>query len=98
MGIAERYNVVVDFSKYSVGSQVYLHNVTQGVDFSGDISPNAIIYPFMRFDIVRSASDNSSIPMKFRSLVLLPVTKDTLTQTFTFSRDRNCKWTINGKT
>ncbi|MGA5837630.1 multicopper oxidase family protein [Streptomyces pseudogriseolus] len=54
---AERQEVVVDFSRYPVGSQVVL--------------TNAIAYPgeateVMRFDVVRTAPDPSSVPGTLR--------------------------------
>lgn len=57
LGSAERADVVIDFSRYPVGSQVMLSDVT------GQL---------LRFDVVRTAPDNSQVPDQLRALPALP--------------------------
>jgi FtsP/CotA-like multicopper oxidase with cupredoxin domain len=57
LGSAERADVVVDFARYPVGSQVMLSDVTG---------------PVLRFDVVRDAPDNSRVPDQLRALPPLP--------------------------
>lgn len=52
LGPAERYDVVIDFARYPVGSRVVLRN-TLGTGGTADV---------MRFDVVRTARDDSRIP------------------------------------
>ncbi|MEU8267711.1 multicopper oxidase family protein [Sphaerisporangium sp. NPDC049002] len=54
---AERVEVVVDFSRYPVGTKLVLSN---GSD------------PVLRFDVVRQASDSSRVPSVLRALPALP--------------------------
>ncbi|GAA3071581.1 multicopper oxidase family protein [Streptosporangium carneum] len=53
----ERVDVVVDFSRYPVGTQVFLNHTTG---------------PVLRFDVVRQAPDNSRVPAQLRALPALP--------------------------
>jgi len=59
---AERYEIVIDFSNYSVPSQVILRN-TRGGSTPGGSGTTAEI---MRFDVVRSETDDSSVPNPLR--------------------------------
>ena len=54
---AERVDVVIDFSKHAVGSQLVLYDV------SG---------PVLRFDVTRAAADPSVVPATLRALPVLP--------------------------
>ncbi|HET6211803.1 MAG TPA: multicopper oxidase family protein [Micromonosporaceae bacterium] len=58
VGVAERYDVIVDFSRYPVGTKVVLRNA------AGDTGPTAQV---MRFDVVRSAQDDTRIPATLRA-------------------------------
>ncbi|HET9257155.1 MAG TPA: hypothetical protein VFO16_18420 [Pseudonocardiaceae bacterium] len=51
--VAERAEVVIDFSRYQPGTQIILRNVAD---------PNPLTQPVMRFDVVGTAPDNSQIP------------------------------------
>lgn len=76
MGIAERYDVVIDFSRYAVGSTVSFVNLTQqtnGKKPDKDLSiqdalagdPNdPVVGPFLQFRIVRNpaVADQSKVP------------------------------------
>jgi spore coat protein A, manganese oxidase len=95
VAIAERYEVIVDFSQYAIGQQVYLHNVMQGNDFSGTVRKDAVVYPFMQFDVVREASDDAIVPEQLATIEPLPIDTDTPARTFVFGRNRNGQWTIN---
>ncbi|MFE0646624.1 multicopper oxidase family protein [Streptomyces sp. NPDC058877] len=58
---AERADVVIDFSRYRVGSQVVLENTL------GPGTPEEV-GRVLRFDVVRSAEDPSSVPEVLRTL------------------------------
>ncbi len=54
---AERYEFIIDFSKYPVGTQIVLQNIWDDI---GDPSP------IMRFDVVRQEADTTTIPSVLR--------------------------------
>ncbi len=56
---AERAEVVIDFSRYPVGSQIVLENAAFMPGESSDV---------LRFDVVREAEDNSRVPDVLRRL------------------------------
>lgn len=62
---AERVEIVIDFARYPVGTQLILNDATLG--------------PVLRFDVVRTVADNSRVPATLRPLPVLPnatVTRD----------------------
>ena len=86
---AERFDVVVDFSRFRPGSSVRLLNQA-GAGSAANI---------MRFDITRTARDDSAIPSRL-SETPLPASRDaSVTREFDFSYGRFHRhhgWTING--
>ena len=84
---SERADVIIDFSRYPVGSQVFLDNTTATVDGNADV---------IRFDVVRTAPDPSRIPDHFQPL---PEYGNPVVQReFTLSYDaQNGIFLINGK-
>jgi FtsP/CotA-like multicopper oxidase with cupredoxin domain len=60
---AERYEVVIDFSRYPVGSRVYLLNCLQQTDGRGpeDVDMDACT-PMVEFRIARDEEDPSTLP------------------------------------
>jgi len=99
MGIAERYDVVIDFSRYAVGSKVWWVNLTQqtnGKEPDQDLSlqqalagstVDPVVGKFLEFRIVRApaAPDVSQVPDPMIPNPVLPVV--TRTRTFEF-KDR----------
>lgn len=69
----ERADVVVDFGRYPVGTQLVLADATGG--------------PVLRFDIVRAAPDGSRVPERLRSLPVLPNAAVTREVAFSFGAD-----------
>lgn len=86
---AERADVVVDFSKYPVGTRVVLGD-------RQDPSDPASAAPLVAFDVVREEADDSSLPMMFRPIqrVLTGTVEREFSLEFDFDRQR---WEINGK-
>ena len=66
---SERLSVVVDFSRYPVGSKVVLRNLMDEVP--GDPFDPDRTREVMRFDVVADADDPSSVPAD-----LLPLPED----------------------
>jgi spore coat protein A, manganese oxidase len=92
---SERLSVVVDFSRYPIGTKVVLQNLMD--DVPGDPFDRAKTREVMRFDVVADAADPSSIPAD-----LLPLPDDirpdqaVAKRTFEFARSDG-RWLINGK-
>ncbi|HYW21207.1 MAG TPA: multicopper oxidase domain-containing protein [Nodularia sp. (in: cyanobacteria)] len=89
-GMAERYEFIIDFSKYPVGSQVVLQNL--GLPNNDDYDGTNQI---MRFDVVRSEPDDSSIPATLRTIQPIPESSAVRTREFRYERS-NGLWVING--
>jgi spore coat protein A, manganese oxidase len=90
MSMAERYEVIIDFSKYPVGTQLYLQNtgLKENVDFKTPVKP------LMRFDVVRQMTDDSEIPEQLRPFEAIRVSASTQQRTFSLANE-NKRWTIN---
>jgi len=97
IGMAERYEVVIDFSKYPIGQRVVMQNVSP---------PNNIDYAttgvVMAFDVVADASDlsNNEVPQDLNPnarTMALTEADSVRTRQFEFKRGGG-QWTINGTT
>jgi FtsP/CotA-like multicopper oxidase with cupredoxin domain len=84
---AERYDVVIDFSAYTAGTQVTLRN-TLGSGSTADV---------MRFVVGSSASDSSSIPARLSSFPRADASTATVIRDFLFQSAPGGGWTINGE-
>jgi spore coat protein A, manganese oxidase len=93
IGMAERYDIIIDFSKYAVGSQVFLRNV----GFIGTLDNDVRTHTLMRFDVVRETQDSSIIPDKIRPVESFQDKDVARTRTFRFERN-NGQWKINNNT
>ena len=91
LAMAERYDLIIDFSKYPLGTQVVLQNL--GLPNNDDFGDTNKI---MRFDVVRQESDNSSIPSTLRNIQFIPESLAVRTRDFTFGQGGNPLWVING--
>ncbi|PWI19338.1 copper oxidase [Streptomyces sp. Act143] len=81
---AERFDVVVDFSRYAVGSTVTLVNLAD-TGRAGRV---------MRFHVTRKAADDSAIPERLSDVP--PLTPDGAHRQLVFSRNGS-QWQINGR-
>jgi len=105
LGIGERYDVIIDFARYALGDQVYLHRVLPNVDPTGRAEAGAKFQKILRFDISQSdalAPNEDELPSQLRTIEPLVTTAeaDSLTQrTFVFDREKtgDRRWTINQK-
>jgi FtsP/CotA-like multicopper oxidase with cupredoxin domain len=93
ISMAERVEVVIDFSRCPVGSRVYLRNLRG----SGPLND------LMRFDVVRAESDDSAVPQRLAELEPLQRSQAIRTRTFvfggkpTFGLPPGVRWLINGE-
>jgi FtsP/CotA-like multicopper oxidase with cupredoxin domain len=108
LGPAERGDIVVDFSKYPAGTQLFLVNrliqtdgrgpddaATNVRNASGDLVNAGV--QILRFDVVGGAvADNSVVPNVLRALAPLNQSEVVKTRTFEFDKE-NEVWTVNGK-
>ena len=92
LGMGERYELIIDFSIYPVGTQVVLQNLglLNNEDYDGT---NQI----MRFDVVRAETDDSFIPNTLREIPPIPESSAVRTRDWAFDQ-RNDMWVINGNT
>ena len=86
---AERSEVIIDFSKYPLGSTVVLRN-------DADEGPTSNI---MQFRVTRSEKDESAVPVKLSDIPRLDPAAAAVKRNFHFSDGRvhgRSGWTING--
>ncbi|MDV2480408.1 MAG: multicopper oxidase domain-containing protein, partial [bacterium] len=97
ISMSERYEAIIDFKDYPIGTQVILEN-RFGRAF-GDPIDEEKTRQIMRFDVVEDADDPSSIPSLLRPRPFadeLPESSAVRTRDFRFER-RGGFWTINGE-
>ncbi len=82
----ERYDVVVDFAGYPIGTEVTLANLN-GTGPTGDV---------MRFLVTRSATDDTSVPATLVDVPVLARADAVAVRQFDF-RTTGGRWTINGR-
>jgi spore coat protein A len=100
MAPAERYEVIVDFSQFSLGSQLFLNNCLEQKNGRGpdQINPDACV-PLVRFDVdVDSPESNPKpIPDPLRTDIPILLEKDAVrTREWEFNRSDGA-WQVNGK-
>ena len=85
---AERFDVIVDFSKLPIGSSIQMLNQADS-GLTGKI---------MRFDVTRQEKDDSAIPESLASIAFPKREEAVVTRVFDFSYSGGPHgWTINGK-
>jgi spore coat protein A len=89
---AERYEVVIDFGRYRVGTKVRLENRFE--ENPGDPVDAEKMRNVMRFDVVDDARDPSSVPRDLNNLPDPDPSAATRTRDFVFARNGG-QWTIN---
>lgn len=85
---AQRYDIVIDFSRYRVGDQVTLINQF------GSGSTSRV----MRFQVVRPSRDDSHVPARLSHIEPLRADQAVTTRSFDFRDGGDKGWTINGRT
>jgi FtsP/CotA-like multicopper oxidase with cupredoxin domain len=102
LGVAERADIVIDFSKYPLGSQLFLVNKLEQTDGRG---PTGKIFTpgtqILRFDVKSNPKmpDASRVPPTLRALPDIPsdaTMKKLITRVWEFDRS-NGGWTVNGQ-
>ena len=88
---AERFDVLLDFSAYDVGTEVTLVNLLGGGDPTNRV---------MRFKVARSAADDSSVPARLSTYAAVPEPNGVVRRQWRFERGdvgNHKGWLINGK-
>ena len=97
LGVANRMDVIIDFSKYKLGDKLFLENrlvQEDGTGPTGELrNPGTQI---LRFDVDRDAPDHSQVPSTLRPLPDIDLSQVVRTRRWVFGDD-NGGWTINGK-
>ncbi len=101
LAVGQRVDVIMDFSAYKPGDQVFLHNLlaqTNGAGPSGARLDFADPQSFlMRFDVVEATGpDRSRIPDSFRPWPKVDLADVKRHRTWTFDYEGGL-WTINGR-
>jgi FtsP/CotA-like multicopper oxidase with cupredoxin domain len=98
-GVAERHDVIIDFSKYDVGTDVFLMNRAEQTDGRGPtgklLTPGV---PLVKFHVgaLEAPGDPSKIPLTLRPLPPVDRTQAVKTRSWEFNRGDG-QWTVNGK-
>ncbi len=97
LSVAERADVIIDFSNYRIGDQIFLLNRLAQDDGRG---PNGDLLnpgtPLLRFDVDRDAPDPSRVPDTLRPLPEIDLTQVARVRRWEFKRDQGA-WSVNGE-
>jgi len=103
LGVAERADVIIDFSQFAPGSSIYIENRLEQNDGrgpTGNVLPAGQGNLILRFDVVLPSVEDNSLPPPYTFYELPTPTADELAnarvRNWNFNRDRG-QWTINGK-
>jgi FtsP/CotA-like multicopper oxidase with cupredoxin domain len=104
LGVAERADVIIDFSQYAPGTVIYLENRLEqisGKGPTGKILPSSANTQLLKF-IVGDAADDFSAPLTtLQTQVMVPMPNraaNPVVKKRTFSFDtKNGSWTVNGE-
>jgi FtsP/CotA-like multicopper oxidase with cupredoxin domain len=97
LGVANRRDIVIDFSQYNIGDTVYLENRLEQV--AGEGPTGRVLQQgtrILRFDVDRNATDSPPLPLTLRQFPPINITTSTPKRTFEFGRSQGA-WTINGQ-
>jgi FtsP/CotA-like multicopper oxidase with cupredoxin domain len=94
---AERYEFIIDFSHYPLGTQVFLRN--PNLQLTSNLDNDERLQAIMRFEVERDEPDDSNLPDYLRHFERLieqiSSGQDVPVRQFVFGRGQD--WTINGK-
>ena len=85
----ERFDVIVDFSNHGVGKSIVLKNIL-------NLDDDPIIEDVMRFDVVRTETDQFDVPERLRTIEPLRLDEVAQVRSFDTRADEHVTWTING--
>ncbi|WP_394850166.1 multicopper oxidase domain-containing protein [Pendulispora brunnea] len=97
LAVAERVDVIIDFSNYAIGDKIYLENRLEQVDGrgpTGNILPPGQGNMVLEFRVDRDAPDPSRVPAALRELPPVDTTAAAVTRVWDFGRSQGA-WTVN---
>lgn len=101
--VAERSDIIVDFSRFKAGDKVYLANSMvmrasgEGQDRGKSVNPDRVENQIVEFRVIEAdGDDKSSVPGFFRDLPVIDTSKVAKRRTWKFEKT-NGTWRINGK-
>ena len=94
LSMAERAEVIIDFSRYAPGTKIFLLNTREKHELT----------QLLRFDVLRSETDDAKVPSRLAEPGFLERPKSVSTRTWTLRASFNFQegpppimWTINGR-
>ncbi len=100
--VAERSDIIIDFSQFSPGDEVYLANILPMKDGrlperdpSKALNPDNVKNQLLEFRVTGDATDNSRVPDEFRPLPPVTLSEVVRRRVWRFERG-NGIWQING--
>ncbi len=96
LSVAERRDVIVDFTNCQLGDELYLENRLEQDDGRGPDDKLDARNKLLKFVVDRDAPDPSRIPAQFRTLPIIPNAEVKRTRTWRFER-QNGQWAVNGQ-
>jgi len=101
ISVAERFDVVIDFSKFKTGVRINLMNIadqTSGKGRTGVFLPmtSTLAQKVMQFRVGAKVRDPSVVPAVLRQKPAIPGSEIACQRTFVFD-NQNGGWTINGQ-
>jgi FtsP/CotA-like multicopper oxidase with cupredoxin domain len=99
LSVAERKDVIIDFSNVPIGTSIYLENRIEQHDGQGPedrLLDQANAMPVLRFDVDRNppTPDTSRVPTTLRALPPATLSEVVATRYWTFDQ-RNGQWVVN---
>jgi FtsP/CotA-like multicopper oxidase with cupredoxin domain len=100
LSVAERKDVIIDFSNIPIGTSIYLENRLVQTDGQGpsSYSSQSDAMPILRFDVDRDppVADASRVPSTLRALPSVTLSEVVATRYWTFDQ-QNGQWVVNGR-
>ena len=101
ISVAERFDVVIDFSRFKRGVRINLMNIadqTSGKGRTGVFLPmtSTLAQKVMQFRVGSKVTDPSAVPAVMRQKPAIPNSEIACQRTFVFD-NQNGGWTINGQ-
>lgn len=104
LGVAERADVIIDFSQFAPGTVIYLENRLEQLDGkgpTGKILPSSTKTQLLKFIVGDVANDYSAPLATLQTQVMVPMpdrSANPVVKKRTFSFDtKNGSWTVNGE-
>ena len=94
---AERYEIVIDFSRYAVGTQITLNDHVVQTDGNKPDAIAKVGNPILLFVVDRTAVDNSQVLPTLRPLPPIELNRVVATRNLVLGK-KGGMWTINNKT